>query len=103
MVNILKKFFLLLFLSVCTLILFACQSQSEEMKILDSKILDKEYSGVCGEIVDCIKEGIVVKTMDSAIIITKVKPFGKKLMDASSYVNGLGKDKIIGQVFKWKR
>ncbi len=41
--------------------------------------------------------------MDSAIIITKVKPFGKKLMDASSYVNGLGKDKIIGQVFKWKR
>ena len=72
---------------------------NEEMKILESRILDKEYSGVCGQIVDVTKEGIIVKTKDSSIIITKVKPFGKKLMDASSYVNGIGKDKLIGEVF----
>lgn len=73
---------------------------NEEMKILESKIYDKNYSGKCGEIVDTTKEGIIVKTLDGSIILTKVKPFGKKLMDANSYVNGVGKEKIIGKVFE---
>ena len=71
----------------------------EEMKILESKIGSGNYSGACGEIVDCIKDGIVVKTGDGTIILTKIKPFGKKLMDANSYVNGIGKDKLMGKVF----
>ena len=71
----------------------------EEMKIYESIISDKGYKGTCGEIVDINKQGIVVKTNDGAIIITKVKPFGKKLMDATSYVNGVGKDKLLGKVF----
>ena len=73
---------------------------SEEMKILESKIGSGNYTGTCGEIVDCIKEGIVVKTGDGTIILTKIKPFGKKLMDANSYVNGIGKDNLIGKVFQ---
>ena len=72
----------------------------EEMKILESKIGMNTYSGVCGEIVDIIKEGIVVKTIDGSIILTRIKPFGKKLMDATSYVNGIGKNKLIGEVFE---
>lgn len=71
-----------------------------EMKIYEASINDKEYSGTNGEIVDITKKGIVVKTSDGSIIITKVKPFGKKMMDASSYVNGIGKDKLIGKVFE---
>ena len=73
---------------------------NEEMKILESKIGNSNYSGVCGEIVDISKEGIIVKTLDGSIILTKIKPFGKKLMDANSYVNGIGKDKLIGKVFR---
>ena len=72
----------------------------EEMKILESKIGNGTYSGNCGEIVDITKEGIIVKTSDGSIILTKIKPFGKKLMDANSYVNGIGKDKLIGKVFR---
>ena len=72
----------------------------QEMKILDSKILDKKYSSVCGEIVDTTKEGIVVSTGDGSILLTKLKPFGKKAMDAGSYINGIGKDNLIGKVFK---
>ena len=72
----------------------------EEMKILDSKILNKKYNAEEGVIVDITKEGIVVSTSDGAIILTKVKPFGKKLMDAISYVNGVGKDKLLGEKFK---
>ena len=45
-----KKLFLLLFLSFCTLTLFACQSQSEEMKLLGniSEISISESNGYGG-------------------------------------------------------
>ena len=72
----------------------------KEMKIYKSIISSKNYNGEYGEIVDITKEGIVVKTGDAAIILTEVKPFGKKKMDANSYVNGIGKNNLIGKVFK---
>lgn len=73
---------------------------NQEMKVYESKILDKKYNSLPGEIVDITKEGIVVSTKDRSILITKIKPFGKKLMDATSYINGYGKDKLIGKVLK---
>lgn len=72
----------------------------KEMKIYKSIISSKNYNGEYGEIVDITKKGIVVKTGDAAIILTEVKPFGKKKMDANSYVNGIGKNNLIGKVFK---
>ena len=72
----------------------------KEMKIYKSIISSKNYNGEYGELVDITKEGIVVKTGDAAIILTEVKPFGKKKMDANSYVNGIGKNNLIGKVFK---
>lgn len=72
----------------------------KEMKIYKCIISSKNYNGEYGEIVDITKEGIVVKTGDAAIILTEVKPFGKKKMDANSYVNGIGKNNLIGKVFK---
>ena len=72
----------------------------KEMKLCESSLYDKTYSNhTCGEIVEVIKEGIVVVTKDGSILLTKIKPFGKKMMDATSYVNGIGKDKVIGKVF----
>ena len=73
----------------------------QEMKIYDSEILDKVFSTkLCGEIVDVNKEGIVVKTSDGAIVLKTIKPFGKKMMNSRDYVNGIGKDNLIGKVFK---
>jgi len=72
----------------------------EEMKVYSSFISTNKYNGKCGEIVDVIKEGIVVKTLDGAIVLTSIKPFGKKRMDASSYVNGVGARNLIGKVFE---
>ena len=71
-----------------------------EMKVYASTICSKNYSGSCGEIVDVTKEGIVVKTGDGAITLTEIKPFGKKRMDASSYVNGVGAKNLLGKVFQ---
>ena len=73
----------------------------QEMKVLDSAIFDQEYpKAKCGEIVDVTKEGIIVKTGDGSVVLKKIKPFGKKTMDAVSYVNGIGKDNLIGKVFQ---
>ena len=72
----------------------------QEIKVCASQIYGKIYENhVCGEIVEVTKQGLVVVTGDGSILLTKVKPFGKKIMDATSYVNGIGKDKIIGKVF----
>ena len=71
-----------------------------EMKVYHSVIAEKDYTGQCGEIVDVVKQGIVVKTGDGAVVLTEIKPFGKKRMDASSYVNGIGVKNLIGKVFQ---
>ena len=71
----------------------------QEMKIIEAKLYDKTYNESYGTIVDIIKEGIVVACGNGSIIITKVKPFGKKMMDATSYVNGIGKNNIMGKRF----
>ena len=71
-----------------------------EMKVYAAEIVDGNYKGEAGEIVDINKKGIIVKTGDGCILLTSIKPFGKKKMDAYSYVNGVGKDNLIGKVFK---
>ena len=73
----------------------------QEMKIYSSVIGDRTFNNKTnGEICDVTKKGISVKTEDGEIILTDIKPFGKKRMDAYSYVNGVGKDNLIGKVFK---
>ena len=73
----------------------------QEMKIYECDMLDKDFSTkTCGEIVDVNKEGIVVKTNDGAVVLKTIKPFGKKMMNAKDYVNGVGKDNLIGKVLK---
>ena len=72
----------------------------KEMKIYDSVISDKKYNASCGEIVNVYKEGIGVCTSDGEIILTLIKPFGKKKMDVRSYLNGVDKDSLIGKVFE---
>ena len=70
----------------------------EVMKILESKIVD-DTKGNAGEIINVSKEGIIVKCLDKSIVITKLKPSGKKEMSATDYINGYGKDKLVGEFF----
>ena len=73
----------------------------QEMKVYNSIIGDRTFNNKSnGEICDITKKGISVKTSDGEIILTEIKPFGKKRMDAVSYVNGVGRDNLIGKVFK---
>ncbi len=70
----------------------------KEIKILEAKISDST-KGEIGQITDVTKEGIVVKCKDKSVVITKLKPSGKKEMSALDYVNGIGKKNIIGVKF----
>ena len=71
-----------------------------EMKIYESIISDKKVGGKCGEITNIYKNGIGVCTGDGEIILTSIKPFGKKRMDAASYLNGVDKESLVGKVFE---
>lgn len=74
--------------------------EGREMKIYESIISDKKVNGKCGEITNIYKNGIGVCTGDGEIIITNIKPFGKKRMDAVSYLNGVDKESLVGKVFE---
>lgn len=58
-------------------------------KLYAVEILEKEYNGVIGEIVDFIKgKGPVIKTGNGAIVLKEVKPEGKKTLSGSDIING---------------
>lgn len=72
----------------------------EELKIYSSRIgIKKEYEN-CGKIVNIYKDGIGVSTKTGEIILTEVKPFGKKRMLVRDYLNGVNKDELIGKILK---
>ena len=39
-------------------------------------------------------------TSTGEIVLTDIKPFGKKRMDARSYINGIHDNNLIGKVLK---
>ena len=69
----------------------------EIIKICESRIGNVK-SGECGEIVSIYEDGIGVMCNDKEIIVTRLKPAGKKEMRALDFVNGRGKDKLMGEI-----
>lgn len=60
---------------------------NEIIKICEAKEFDSE-KGVPGEITFTNKDGLVVKCLDKSVIITRLKPSGKKEMSALDFING---------------
>ena len=68
----------------------------EVIKVCESKI-GENVKGENGTITNLYKNGIGVKCSDKEIIITRLKPNGKKEMNASDFINGRRKDNLIGK------
>lgn len=68
----------------------------EVIKICESKI-GNSSKGKPGEIIETSKDGISVMCKDKNIIITRLKPSGKKEMTAKDYLNGKNKT-IVGEI-----
>lgn len=70
------------------------------MKLYASSIKDNVYTSKRnGEIVRVYSDGIGVSTKDSEIVITEIKPEGKRKMSVKEYLNGIDKESLIGKVF----
>ena len=68
----------------------------EVIKICESEI-GTSTKGEIGQITNIYKNGIGVKCSDKEIIITKLKPSGRKEMTASDFVNGRKKENLLGK------
>lgn len=70
------------------------------MKLYSSSIKDNVYTSKRnGEIVRVYSDGIGVSTKDSEIVITEIKPEGKRKMSVKEYLNGIDKESLVGKVF----
>lgn len=69
-----------------------------EVKVLEAKISNKDSKFSPGTICEINKDSIGICTNDKVILITKVKPFGKKAMSAKDYINGLNKEKTLHSI-----
>ena len=51
-------------------------------------VLEKEYDGVCGEVVYTDKTSIHVKTGHGTLVLKELQPEGKKRMEADAFLRG---------------
>lgn len=77
-----------------------CILDGEELKVYSSRLGRENIHKECGKIVNIYKDGIGVSTKTGEIILTEIKPFGKKRMAVRDYLNGIDKEKLIGKILK---
>ena len=71
----------------------------KEIKIIEANINERAI-GKTGEITEITKNSIIVKCKDKSIEITKIKPFGKRIMEVKEYLNGVKKETLINKEFE---
>ena len=65
----------------------------KECKVIEAYFV-KEKCSLPNKIVDIKKDAIGISCQDGIIYLTKIKPFGKNIMDVKSYLNGVVKEKL---------
>ena len=77
----------------------SCVIADKEFKVYLARIekIDTSKSAP-GQILHIYKDGIGIATGDYELVLLDIKPFGKKRMLASSFVNGIKKEEYIGKV-----
>lgn len=77
----------------------SCVIDDKEFKVYMARIEKIDTSkSIPGQILHIYKDGIGIATKDYELVLLDIKPFGKKRMLASSFVNGIKKDEYIGKV-----
>lgn len=77
----------------------SCVIDDKEFKVYMARVEKIDTSkNTPGQILHIYKEGIGIATGDYELVLLDIKPFGKKRMLASSFVNGIKKDEYIGKV-----
>ena len=67
---------------------------NEEYKVLEATFQKRENT-TPGRVREITKNAIGIDVADGTIYLTKIKPFGKKIMDVKDYLNGVKKEIIL--------
>ena len=61
--------------------------------------MEKEKKEVkeTGVILEISKDALGITCQDGILYLDRIKPFGKKEMNIKDYLNGISKEKLIGQ------
>ena len=70
---------------------------NEEFKALEATFEKKENT-TPGTVREITKDAIGIDCIDGVIYLTKIKPFGKKIMNVKDYLNGVKKETILNWV-----
>ena len=65
----------------------------EIIKVYEAKIGEKR--AMPSDISNLYKDGIGIGTKDGEIIITRIQPAGKKIMNTRDYLNGINKEELL--------
>lgn len=71
----------------------------EEIKVLEGYI-GENTTAPAGTIIDIKKDAIGIACSDKIYYMTKIKPFGKKIMFVKDYLNGINREKLLGKKVK---
>ena len=63
------------------------------LKLWEAQVIDKEYEGQTGEIVEITKDGFAIKTGKGALAVRSLQLEGKKRMDAGAFLRGYALEK----------
>lgn len=69
-----------------------------EIKVILCYTENSDSNSINGTIIDIRKDAIGIKCSDGIVYITRIKPFGKKIMDVKDYLNGINKNELLGKV-----
>lgn len=77
----------------------SCVIGEKEFKVFMARIEKTDTSkAIPGEVLHIYKDGLGIATKDYELVITDIKPSGKKRMLASSFINGIKKEEYLGKV-----
>ena len=77
----------------------SCVIGEKEFKVFMARIEKVDTSkAIPGEVLHIYKDGLGIATRDYELVITDIKPSGKKRMLASSFINGIKKEEYLGKV-----
>lgn len=71
----------------------------QEYKALEA-IFEKKEIKETGVITEILKDKIGITCSNGILYITKLKPFGKKVMNTKDFLNGIAKEKLLKQKVK---
>lgn len=68
-----------------------------EFKVMEARFLQKKIEQEGGTIVEVTKKNFGIACLDGIIYLERIKPFGKKEMQIADYLNGVDKEKLLGE------